>query len=76
MQNAVSWLYETDGMTDAVEMRSCGKRSDHAIFSPAWQSLSPNRSFQELLTVRGGKDLISSRERLMVFWRSCKSSCV
>lgn len=35
MQNVVSWLYETDGMTDAVEMQSCGKRSDRAIFSPA-----------------------------------------
>lgn len=35
MQNAVLWLYETDGMTDAVEMRSCGKRSGRAIFSPA-----------------------------------------
>lgn len=35
MQNVVLWLYEIDGMTDAVEMQSCGKRSDRAIFSPA-----------------------------------------
>lgn len=45
MQNAVSWLYETYGMTDAVEMQSCGKRSDRAIFSPAGSEFISKQKF-------------------------------